>query len=451
MALPSPRPRPGSRPPLVPSRKRGGQPGNQNARKQGSFSVHRPGPDASLHHQIRDLSYSFRLGHVQPRTVLEQTEPILAKFDRPLDLAAHRFLLKVIRLRMHARNALLPAILKQRALEELAHDPLGWILSAHRFWGIHRDADSFFPVSKKSVRNSPHSADLAPLPPDHPNYATSLTDEQWALLAPLIPPDPCLEHLHGQPPLIIAANRWQFSRYQPGSEFNDLVILQEHDQVASRFPALQSPQGTQNKGRKRGRPRNKISPRALLDAILWKIATGHDWDDLPGDFPPMRLCRKYYRRLFLSGRFYTLLLALHNHLRLEENIDTYALWKSGAFITTPSQAIALDSGVALTNSNCMALLFMQLAREAYSSNQRQNKQNGDRRPLLPVFKGTALRTTAELHSSHPPPSFEPLEISLMGRRAQKAGRTERFIQRTLSEKYQEKQIAGGNKARLPRI
>lgn len=444
MAHPSPLP-PAA--PAAPPRKRGGQPRNQNARKQGSFSMHQPGPRAALHIQLKNLSHSFRLGQVHPQTVLAQTEPYITQHESPMDLAAHRFLLKVIRLRLRARNALLPAILQHRALQQLVRDPLGWLLSIFQFSGIERDVDSFFPVSKKSARNSPHPPLFAPLPPDHPNYATNLTDEQWALIEPLIPPDPHSNWLHGQPPLIIAANRWGFSRYQPGSEFNDFLILEQHDQVASRYPALQVIPGQSRS--KRGRPKDQRCPRAMLDAILWKLATAHNWDDLPSDFPPMRLCRKYYRRLFLSGRLYTILLALYNHLRLEQAVDIDELYEQGTFTTTPSQNIALHPNAPLDTRTCTALLFMQLAREAYSRSQREQKKENPFHPNLPVFKGLHPLTTAWLPPvASPTPAFEPLETSLAWFRMQHNEKQQKIIdrevRRIVAERSKQKKSAKEN-------
>jgi hypothetical protein len=134
----------------------------------------------------------------------------------------------------------------------------------------------------------------------------------------------------------------------------------------------------------------------LLDAIFWKLATGQPWHALPFGFPPMPLCRKYYRRLFLSGRLYTLLLALYNHLRLEASIDIPGLLEAGVFTTTPSQKIALSPDASPTWENYTALLFMQLARSAYTRKQRQVKKANPLSTLLPDFKGTSALSTGEL-------------------------------------------------------
>lgn len=142
---------------------------------------------------------------------------------------------------------------------------------------------------------------------------------------------------------------------------------------------------------RRGRPRT--SPRLLLDAILWKIATGHSWDELPACFPPLRLCSNYYRRLYRSGRWVTLMLALYNHFCTESSTDILTFLKQGVFTTTPLQKITLNPQIRPTWENCTALLFMQLARSAWSHFQRNHKRSHPLYPLSPVFRGTAQLTT----------------------------------------------------------
>lgn len=109
------------------------------------------------------------------------------------------------------------------------------------------------------------------VPPDHPSLATNLTDQQWAVLAPSSHP---IRRASGSwaPPVLIAANRWGFTQNTPG-EFVDFVAMQEYYEVLRRFPALIASRPPPAP-KKRGLPRDFISPRALLDAIFWKLATG---------------------------------------------------------------------------------------------------------------------------------------------------------------------------------
>ncbi|HVM70417.1 MAG TPA: transposase [Anaerolineales bacterium] len=408
-----------------PRRKRGGQPGNQNARKVGTFSVHQPGPLSGIYQGMKNVSRAYTRDLLSSVQILNQTEALFELLDGYEDLETHdilgftRLQIALVKLRFNAKQSMQFIHLRQQALQKIAHNPFVFIESHFKDHGIKQDADSFFPVPKKSAQNSAYQAQLEAwgrLPFDHPTLATNLTDEQWALLAPLIPPDPALSWLTGQPPIIIAANRFGFSQYAPTGEFADFEIMQTYRAYLQKFPALlQAPPPAPSALQipRRGRPRNpSYTPRALLDAILWKLATGQNWADLPLGFPPPRRCAKYYRRLFLSGRLYTLLLALYNHLRLEACVDTYLLLQEGVFSTTPDQSITLSRGILPTSQNCTALLFLQLARQSYTWFDRKAKQDNPFHKVLPVFKGPDSHTTAQVSVPQPQLiNLEPLEQS----------------------------------------
>ena len=381
----------------TPKHKRGGQPGNQNARKLGTFSALQPGPLSATRLRIQELQACLRNQASPPDQIIEQARSARQELGFPRlgltieSLPAVDLACKLTGIICHAVDPLIAYRLKEQALEKIAFDPFGYFERGYKDCGITRDADSFFPVSKLSARNST-------LPPSHPTLATNLTAEQWAVLAPLIPPDPHLDWLTGEPPVIIAASRWGFTQYVSTGEFNDFVVMENYHRVLQRFPALLTPsQHGASPVKRRGRPRKeRISLRLLLDAIIWKLATGHTWAALPPGFPPMRLCRNYYRRLFLSGRLYTLLLALYNHMRLEATTDLATLLESGVFTTTPGQKIALSPQAPPTWENYTALLFMQLACAAYSRLARKDKQAHPFIPLFPVFQGSARLSTGEI-------------------------------------------------------
>jgi len=378
-------------PPVMPpvgKRRRGGQPGNQNARKFGTYSRLQPGKFAPLQAEIDRLRATrcyhgdldaFRQEVSDTFTLLEAV-PVSIKREREVVLD-HQ-----VKLGLLAADLALEVYISEAQVEflcRIARHPMDWIQKGFKSWGISRDADSFFIVSEKSAR-------FSPLPPDHPRLATNLTDDQWSLLQPLIPADPYGDFVCGRPPVIIAANRWGFSHYAPGDHSADLEVMREHDRILQRCPGLLGPPP----GR---RPRKRVySPRALLDAVFWKLATGHTWAELPSGFPPMRTCRAYYRRLFLSGRLYTLLLALYNHMRLEMRVHPWTLYQKGLFTTTPNRRIALVPGASPTSEHYTALLFFQLARNAWTTleNDRSRDLPADLRRCLPA--GCATLSDARL-------------------------------------------------------
>jgi len=413
-------------------KKRGGQPGNQNARKQGDYSLHQPSDLGRLRIQIKFLQHRLRRTPASARRVLAESKRLWKELEGleaqdGATLGTDRLAMQLINLRK-AVTFDVSALLRKRALADLAHDPFGWFEVDIRSRGIERDADSFFFVSEKSARNSPLSqflpASTSPQKPAFwdaagvPAFATSLTDEQWDLLAPLIPPDPFMDWLLGEPPVLIAANRWKFTRHEAG-EFSDFVAMQDYYQALQRFPALLVPPHPAAK--RRGRPRSEESPRALLDAILWRLSTGRTWKELPQEFPSARKCARYYRRLFLSGRLYTLLYALYQHLRLEALVDIRDLADQGLFTTTPSQHITLAPGVPPTWQNYTALLFMQLARDAFLHAEREKHRERKYYPLTPVLRGEDSLSTGRLDlgpSEPPEPAFLPVEKSAAGKKWQ---------------------------------
>jgi len=442
--------------PNAPLHKRGGQPGNQNARKLGTFSHYQPGPLRPT----RDLAKGLRLrlkNHTTPPAQIA-ARAHAARQELPLpapDLASLGDFIPLLRLFCNLSGIIssawascTPSILLADALASLAHDPLSWMERGFRDAGISRDADSFFTTSKKSAQNSP-------LPPGHPILATNLTDSQWAVLAPLIPPDPCHAFLTGDPPVLIAANRWGFIQPCFPGELADFVIIKEYHKVVQCFPALRSepdslaaplaPAHPPGLGRPRRRGHPRTSPRLLLDAIFWKLATGQKWSDLPAGFPPPRVCARYYRRLFHSGRLYTLLFALYNHFRLNVPLGLPGLLEAGLFTTTPSQKIALSPAARPTWENYTGLLFMQLARSAYTRLQRQHKQaHPHSLPLLPVFKGAASLSTGIIPSRklpEPELAFQPLEDSLAWKKWRKIERDQKTLAREVSKRLRMDQAA----------
>ena len=219
--------------------KHGGQPGNQNARKLGTFSTFRPGQFSPVLALIKDLQIRLNdpansLDQIveQARTGEQELLRYELKMKNPMDIVPVSFLLcKLTKVVSRAGSYCIPYKRLSDALTSIAHDPFGWFERGYKDSHISRDANSFFPVSEKSAQYSP-------LPSGHPSLATNLTDSQWAVLAPLIPPDPHLDWLTGEPPTIIAANRWGFTQYYYTGWFNDMVVMENYHKILQRFPAL---------------------------------------------------------------------------------------------------------------------------------------------------------------------------------------------------------------------
>ncbi|MFA5810535.1 MAG: transposase, partial [Thermoleophilia bacterium] len=166
--------------------------------------------------------------------------------------------------------------------------------------GISRDADSFRAKLEDSDFTSFAFQDSFCASLSDPPYPF-LTPRQWRVLAPLLPPpDPI---------------------------------------------------------RRRGRP--SVDPRELLDAIFWKLAHKARWQDLPDYYPPMLSCRRYYRRLFLSGRLTTLYAALYQDL-LARGEATLTQIVHQRFFTVTENMLTLPPGLNEIWQLRTALLFLQL-------------------------------------------------------------------------------------------
>ena len=72
-----------------------------------------------------------------------------------------------------------------------------------------------------------------------------------------------------------------------------------------------------------GRPRR--DPRLMLDGIMWVLATGAPWRDLPERFGPWQTVYDHFRNWRKSGVFERLLAALQIKLDREGLID-WDLW-----------------------------------------------------------------------------------------------------------------------------
>ena len=155
----------------------------------------------------------------------------------------------------------------------------------------------------------------------------------------------------------------------------------------------------------------------MLDAIFWKIAHHARWQDLPVGYPSMYPCRRYYRRLFRSGRLLTLYQALYQDFCAHARLDLAALVERDCFEIHQNK-LALSPDVAETWQMRIALLFMQQGYLIYRHLRREKEQQSRRRfrvGSLIIDRLGRIRQVTTLPSpvSPPPPepefTFTPLE------------------------------------------
>jgi septum formation protein len=150
----------------------------------------------------------------------------------------------------------------------------------------------------------------------------------------------------------------------------------------------------------RGRP--PADPHEILDAIFWKIAHHARWQDLPVDYPSMAVCRRYYRRIFRSGRLCTLYRHLYKDLCTRGRVDLTDLVERGCF-KIKGNKVVLRPGLEETWHMRTALLFMQQGYHMLRHLHREKDQ--ERRRRFPSFRRSSRQ------SSHAPPQRKEEEFS----------------------------------------
>ena len=142
----------------------------------------------------------------------------------------------------------------------------------------------------------------------------------------------------------------------------------------------------------------------MLDAVFWKTAHHARWQDLPVGYPSMFPCRRYYRRIFRSGRLLTIYRALYGDFCTRGGCDLTALVKSHCFEINENK-VALCPGVPETWQMRTALLFMQLAYQNLRHLRREKEQEHRRRfrfgSLTMDRLGRIRKSSARSSSVHP--------------------------------------------------
>lgn len=120
--------------------------------------------------------------------------------------------------------------------------------------------------------------------------------------------------------------------------------------------------------RKYHRRRPLPDDRLLMKGILWKLAGGLRWQDLPDKYP-LRLCQDLYRALIRTGREQVFYQQFHWHLNVHGEATLDELVERGCFVITGNRVqIALSED--LTWEKYPALFLLQQAFHARRAIQR---------------------------------------------------------------------------------
>jgi len=80
----------------------------------------------------------------------------------------------------------------------------------------------------------------------------------------------------------------------------------------------------------KGRPRRE--PREVLNGILWILRTGAQWADLPERYPPYQTCHRRFQEWVREGVFQGVLEALAHDLEARGEIDLSECYVDATFV-----------------------------------------------------------------------------------------------------------------------
>lgn len=104
--------------------------------------------------------------------------------------------------------------------------------------------------------------------------------------------------------------------------------------------------------RQAGRGRPPRDARAVMNGILWSLRSGARWKDLPERFPPYQTCHRRFQHWVRAGALQAALQALAEHLRRRGGLDLSECFIDASFIVAKKGALAWAplSGARARNS-----------------------------------------------------------------------------------------------------
>ena len=80
-----------------------------------------------------------------------------------------------------------------------------------------------------------------------------------------------------------------------------------------------------------GKGRPSLPPRQVLNGILWVLQTGARWKDMPSRYPPYQTCHRWFQDWTEQGVFKQILHALAEDLFERGGIDVTEAFIDGTF------------------------------------------------------------------------------------------------------------------------
>ena len=110
----------------------------------------------------------------------------------------------------------------------------------------------------------------------------------------------------------------------------------------------------------KGRPR--VNNRAILNGILWVMRTGAPWHDMPNRYPPYQTCHRRFQEWVKAGTFESVLRKLVEDVKERGDLDLTECFIDGTFVMAKKGAQGWEkpSGAKVQSSWQwqMALVFL---------------------------------------------------------------------------------------------
>ena len=110
----------------------------------------------------------------------------------------------------------------------------------------------------------------------------------------------------------------------------------------------------------KGRPR--VDNRAILNGILWIMRTGAPWHDMPSRYPAYQTCHRRFQEWVKAGTFETVLRRLVQDVKQRGDLDLTECFIDGTFVMAKKGAQGWEkpSGARVQSSWQwqMALVFL---------------------------------------------------------------------------------------------
>lgn len=100
----------------------------------------------------------------------------------------------------------------------------------------------------------------------------------------------------------------------------------------------------------RGRPWR--APREVLDGVLWILRTGAQWQDLPERYPPYQTCHRRFQRWVREEVMEAILRELARDLKERGQLDISECFIDGTFVVAKKGALGWErpSGAKVRSS-----------------------------------------------------------------------------------------------------